>query len=121
MEKDNYIDAIFDFLGIWDSPSKCGLKILRKGDKNIIVVTEIYNDNPGTSVTQWVAQLSTIVCNEKKLDLNSGFIIEHTLDKGSHYFNSETFYNVKLDIVDGKFINPRWELMTKEAVDQMLS
>jgi len=47
-----YYDEIFDFSGQWGMPSKCGLKILKKRNKNIVIVTEMYQENPGTSVTQ---------------------------------------------------------------------
>ena len=48
---DKYFDEIFDFAGQWDMPSKCGLKILKKKKKVIVVVTELYQDKSGTSVT----------------------------------------------------------------------
>ena len=46
-----YYDEIFDFAGQWDMPSKCGLKIIQHNDKKTVIVTELYQDNPGTSVT----------------------------------------------------------------------
>ena len=47
---EKYYDEIFDFAGQWDMPSKCGLRILTYKDKKVIIVTELYQDNPGTSI-----------------------------------------------------------------------
>ncbi|MDR2413355.1 MAG: hypothetical protein LBD64_00015 [Odoribacteraceae bacterium] len=48
---ETYYDELFHFKGQWDIPSTCGLKIIDKGDRKVIIVTELYQDNPGTSVT----------------------------------------------------------------------
>ena len=48
---EKYYDEIFEFNGLWDVVSKCGLKIIDKGWKKTVIVTELYQDNPGTSVT----------------------------------------------------------------------
>ena len=47
---EKYYDEIFEFNGLWDVVSKCGLKIIDKGGKKTVIVTELYQDNPGTSV-----------------------------------------------------------------------
>ena len=46
-----YYDEQFEFKGQWDMPSKCGLKIFDYKGKKVVVVTELYQENPGTSVT----------------------------------------------------------------------
>ena len=47
----DYYDEIFDFMGEWDMPSSCGLKIRESEGRKYVIVTELYQDNPGTSVT----------------------------------------------------------------------
>ena len=46
-----YYDEIFPFKGEWDMESTCGLKIREVDGKKYVIVTELYQDNPGTSVT----------------------------------------------------------------------
>ena len=49
---EKYYDEIFNFEGQWNLPSKCGLKSNRnERQKKIIIVTELYQKNPGSSVT----------------------------------------------------------------------
>ena len=53
-----YYDEIFTFRGTWDEPSCCGLKIRRQGVKTYVIVTELYQENPGTSITYGRLNLS---------------------------------------------------------------
>ena len=46
---DKYYDEIFDFRTM-GCPSKCGLKIITHKTK-VVIVAELYQDNPGTSIT----------------------------------------------------------------------
>ena len=64
---DEYYDELFDFKGIWDIPSRCGLRILRQ-EKTIVIVTELYQDNPGTSVTAAGKSLAEQICLNRGLD-----------------------------------------------------
>ena len=41
-----YYDEIFNYLGQWDQPCACGLKIRRHEGKTYVVVTELYQENP---------------------------------------------------------------------------
>ena len=66
---EKYYDEVFDFKGQWDMPSRCGLKILRQ-KKTIVIVTELYQDNPGTSVAAAGKSLAEQICRAKGLDLN---------------------------------------------------
>ncbi|MDR2498851.1 MAG: hypothetical protein LBD28_05370 [Tannerellaceae bacterium] len=46
----HYYDEIFHYKGEWDMPSCCGLRII-VGDKGAtVIVNELYQDNPGSSV-----------------------------------------------------------------------
>jgi hypothetical protein len=65
---EKYYDEIFDFRGQWDMPSKCGLKIIRKNDKIYVIVTELYQENPGTSVTYAGKSLYDQICEAKSLN-----------------------------------------------------
>ena len=66
---EKYYDEVFDFKGQWDMPSSCGLRILQQ-EKTIVIVTELYQDNPGTSVTAAGKGLAEQICRNKGLDLD---------------------------------------------------
>ena len=66
---EKYYDELFNFKGQWDMPSCCGLRILMR-DKTIVIATELYQDNPGTSVAAAGKSLAEQICREKGLKLN---------------------------------------------------
>ena len=116
-----HMEEIFEFKGLWDISSKCGLKIIEKGDKTIVVVTELYNFNPGTSIATFCAQLATIICKEKNLDpLKFRFIIHNPEIKSKLSFLNEFFYTVDLEWNGEKFLNPKWVKITKEKFEKII-
>jgi len=91
---EKYYDEIFDFNGKWDVPSRCGLKIIR-GERQKVIVTELYQDNPGTSVTNAGKILADQICAAKSLNLNEIVYIECGPDTNSKLsFYDEEFFQV---------------------------
>jgi len=91
---EKYYDEIFDFKGQWDMPSRCGLKIIRDG-KTIVIVTELYQDNPGTSITAAGEILARQICENKGLNLNEIMYLECNPNTGSKLsFYDEEFFEV---------------------------
>jgi hypothetical protein len=92
---ENYYNEIFDFKGQWDIPSKCGLKIIRKDGKVFVIVTELYQDNPGTSVTYTGKSLATQICEKKGFTLSEIVYLECTPDTHSVLsFYDEQYFEV---------------------------
>jgi len=54
----NYLEEIHTFKGLHGFPSRCFLRIYKTGEKTVIIATEL-RDNPGTSITNYAAQLAT--------------------------------------------------------------
>lgn len=93
-----YYDEIFEFKGQWDLPSSCGLKIRNVEGKNYIIVTELYQDNPGTSVTYAGKYLAEQVCEAKGLNLQECTYVECTPDTNSKLsFYDEEYYAVDFE------------------------
>ena len=116
-----YMDDVFEFEGQWGVPSHCGLKVVKKASQFVVITTELYETNPGTSVTRWTAQLATTICDLKKIDLKKLIFIVHIPDRKSKLeFYKETFDLVRCDIKNGRFINPVWNRISKEEVDNLL-
>lgn len=96
-----YYDELFDFKGQWDMPSRCGLKIRTVAGIPVIIVTEMYQENPGTSVTYAGESLARQICEVRNLDLDQVRYIECTPDTNSKLsFYDEEFYEVDFKASD---------------------
>lgn len=116
------MDREYHFKGKWDVPGICGLKVAQKPGKTIVIATNLYENNPGTSISRWSAQLATAICNELRIDPSQLVFIEHNPDRHSKL----EFYKETFDIVDfvwesDSFTNPSWKRISKKEVDAMLS
>ena len=88
-----YYDEIFNFTGQWDQPSACGLKMVDKGGKKTVIVTELYQENPGVSVTTAGYGLAQQICEKKGLSLSEIVYLECTPDTNSvlSFYNEQYF------------------------------
>ena len=117
-----YMDFEYHFKGKWDVPGICGLKVVRKTKKTIVIATNLYENNPGTSISRWSAQLATAICKDLKIDPEHLFFIEHNPDRQSKLdFYKETFDIVEFDLDGDLFTNPRWRRISKKEVDDIIS
>ncbi len=107
---DKYIDEIFHFQGKWEMPSLCGLKILDKNDNHIIILTELYTENPGSSATDMIEMLAGLIVHKFNLDPEKSVFIVRNPERSAHYeFFAETFHQAHL-IWDGeRFTGLAWE------------
>lgn len=120
-EKSDYIDHIYHFKGAWDVPSFCGLKIIEKIDKTIVIITELYDSNPGSSVTSWIDKLATGFISEFGIEPGKLILIVHNPDrKSSLEFLKETFDIVSFEWNGEKFTNASWKRITKKDVDNLI-
>jgi len=94
--QEKYYDELFDFAGLWDVPSCCGLKILPvkagQRDKTVVIVTELYQENPGTSITAAGKTLAEQICQKKGFDL-----------EGIQYIQCNPCTDSKLSFYDEEF------------------
>ena len=112
-----YYDEIFDFKGQWDMPSRCGLKICTVNRTPVVIVTELYQDNPGTSVTYAGESLAQQICSAKGLDINNIRYIECTPDTNSKLsFYDEEFYEVNLSETDPA---KRYKLLSNQQIEEI--
>ncbi|MDR0725071.1 MAG: hypothetical protein LBF59_03560 [Prevotellaceae bacterium] len=92
---EKYYDEIFEFKGQWDVLSKCGLKIIDRAGKTFVIVTELYQDNPGTSVTYAGRSLANQICKTKGLKLSYVTYLECNPDTQSKLsFYEEEYFEV---------------------------
>ena len=101
---EQYYDEVFHFRGQWDMPSCCGLKIAAAENKTTVIATELYQDNPGTSVTAAGKSLAEQVCAAKGLRLDAIRYIECSPDTNSKLsFYDEAFFEVDFSGTEGAY------------------
>jgi hypothetical protein len=91
--EEKYYDEIFEFEGLWGMLSRCGLRVIRRDGRTVVVVTELYQDNPGTSVTAAGRLLATRICEAKGLTLGEITYLECNPDTNSKlsFYDEEYF------------------------------
>lgn len=91
----SYYDEIFEFKGQWDMPSSCGLKIRNVQGRTYVIVTELYQDNPGTSVTYAGRSLAEQICSAKGLNIETIIYLECNPNTNSKLsFYDEEYFQV---------------------------
>ena len=114
---EKYYDEIFEFNGLWDVVSKCGLKIIDKGGKKTVIVTELYQDNPGTSVTYAGYALARQICERKNLEINNIRYLECNPDTQSKLsFYDEEYFEVTFPETTGGSGRPTYRQLSREEV-----
>ena len=112
-----YYDEIFPFKGEWDMESTCGLKIREVEGKKYVIVTELYQDNPGTSVTYAGKKLADQICEAKGLNLEDIVYLECTPDTNSKLsFYDEEYFQVDF-LAD---MQHKYRQLSKEEVMKIL-
>lgn len=119
---DKYFDEIFDFAGQWDMPSKCGLKVEERNGKYVILVTELYKENPGTSITYAGGSLIKQICEAKNLDYNDIIYIECNPEMGSKLsFYDEECYLVTFEVIDNIPCNLKYNTISSDELSKYVS
>ncbi len=99
---ERYYDEIFEFAGQWDMPSACGLKIIPKEGKTYVITTELYQENPGSSITYAGASLIRQICERKGLDMQDIVYIECNPNTNSKLsFYDEEMFEVSYVVENG--------------------
>ena len=119
---EKYYDEIFEFNGLWDVPSKCGLKILTSKGKTYIIVSELYQDNPGTSVTYAGYSLFRQICESKGFSEKEVIYLECNPDTNSKLsFYDEEFFEVTFQETNGGSGRPAYKQLPPDTAKELLS
>ena len=114
---ENYYNEIFTFAGQWEQSSACGLMIVNKDDKKMVIVTELYQDNPGTSVTAAGYSLAKQICERKNLSLSEIIYIECTPNTNSVLsFYDEQYFEVTFNETQ----QANYRKLSKEEIQNLL-
>jgi len=94
------------------------LKIITNGNKKVVIVTELYQDNPGTSVTAAGISLAQQICKDKRLNINDILYFEckpNTNSKLSFY--NEDYFEVTFT---EEFTQPKYRKLSQEEMQYLL-
>lgn len=91
-----YYDEIFQFKDLWGVVSACGLKIRCYDGIIYVIVTELYQENSGTSITSAGKILAEQICEAKGYKLDEIVYIECAPDTNSKL----SFYAEEYFVVD---------------------
>jgi hypothetical protein len=106
----NFVEEIYHFTGHWEMPSLCGLMIRKKEQGVLVLLTELYEENPGSSVTGMIEPLATRIVNQYGLEPGSTEFIVHNPERSSRYeFFAETFYKADMKWDGERFFSVQWE------------
>jgi hypothetical protein len=121
MEGKKYLDEIHHFPGKWEMPSLCGLMIQKKVYGALIILTELYEENPGSSVTGMVEQVATGLVENYRLDPHGAKFIVHNPERSSRYeFFAETFYRAEMQWDGKKYFAVEWVRLEAEEISHLL-
>ena len=119
---DPFVEEVFHFKGEWEIPSLCGLKIAKREDLTIVLVTEFYDSNPGTSITNWNTHLAKEICQKYDINPSRMMFIEHSPKMSSSLsFYKETFDRVEFTWNGEYFSDPKWIRVGKEEVMKLFN
>lgn len=119
---EKYYDEIFDFKGQWDMPSKCGLKILTHNARTYVIVSELYQDNPGTSVTYAGYSLFRQICESKGFSEKEVTYIECNPNTNSKLsFYDEDFFAVTFPQTNGESGRPTYKQLSPKETKDLLT
>ena len=108
---------MFDFAGQWELPSRCGLKIREQDAKKVVIVTELYQDNPGTSVTYAGYSLAKQICDRKEIRPEEMIYLECNPDTNSKLsFYDEEYFEVTFPEIKGETGRPQYRRLTEKEV-----
>ena len=113
-----YVDEIFHFSGEWDMPSLCGIQIRKKDAGTLVILTELYEQNPGSSVTGMIVSIAAEVVKHYGIPPETATFIVHNPERSKrHEFFAETFYFAHMKWDGEKYSHPEWEKTTESSVE----
>lgn len=118
---EKYYDEIFDFVGQWEVMGRCGLKVVDYKKKKVIIITELYQENPGTSITYNSGLILKQIIEEKGFNFNNIIYIECNPNTNSVLsFYDEEFFEVSFDFIDNEFKNPKYRQLSLDEIKDII-
>lgn len=112
----------YDFRGLWGMPSRCYLRIIKSDLNTVIIVSELYKENPGTTITDVTVQLADQVCKHFSIDYDSMIYIEHNPKTNTKLsFYEEEYFRVFFAVNDGLLEKPEYKQISEEELNTLMN
>ncbi|MDX9905652.1 MAG: hypothetical protein RBS55_03595 [Bacteroidales bacterium] len=110
--QDKYTREVFYFSGQWEMPSHCGILKEERDGMTYVILTEMYETNPGSSVTSMIETIAKDILSIYGMDPGKAEFIVRTPMRNAHYtFYAETFYRALMKWDGERFTGLEWEKM----------
>ena len=132
MTETNPAEVIYDgswhYKGYHGGRSVCHLRLLRLAEtgSSVAIFTEI-DQNPGTSITNRIEVLATLVWEFLQKPETPPIIVEHYPNRGVHNPHTDQWqFPEQFDLVefdrkpDGSFAKPRWRRIPRTEVEKLI-
>ncbi len=128
----NQIDTKFQYAGIGSCPSHCRLRVFKHDGGVVVIMTET-SDNTGTSVTNAIEDVATLVCERFSLNPLQTVFIEHYPDSRTptrdghrrpdamfeEHFDRAVFASITREGANWRLAVPQWKRMAREQVERL--
>ena len=117
------LDQTFPYLGYYDCPSQCRLRVWQEpGQVPVVLFTEL-DDNPGTSITNMIEYIAWEAFKLLERPESGMVTIEHYRDRG--IVRGKPLYKEEFDLVTftqtaSGFDDPCWRRISKEEVERII-
>ena len=120
-KQQKYIADIFHFSGKWEMPSHCGIMIRRKEPATVVILTELYETNPGSSVTGLIEILAGEIVKKYAITPETAiFIVSNPERSSRHTFFAKTFDRARMHWDGKKFSGLDWEKINEDDLKGMI-
>jgi hypothetical protein len=119
------MDFPLRYRGYHGTPSCCRVRVWEQAGKPPVVIATELDDNPGTSVTNRIEVIATMMYQMLERPETGLVIIEHYEERtwaGGRTLLPERFARVEMEWTRNKgFVAPKWTALTKMEVEQFVS
>ena len=114
------IDSIYEFKGLWDIPSQCGIKILKdRAESPVLILSDLYDINTGSTITEYCIPLLQRICADYSIALTDAKIFHLVPDESKYTFMDECYYEITLHKERDSY-EPAWTQVPKESVLELI-
>jgi hypothetical protein len=113
-------DYVYKFQGLWEQAGECRIRIYKiKGDLTVFICSELPS-NQGGSITTLAEGLAHDIWRAEGQPRPFVWIEHYPANVSPK--NKETFDKVTfIQTPEGRFFTPKWDVMRKEEVEQLVA
>jgi hypothetical protein len=113
------VDTTYEYQGYWKGAARCRLRLYRLESGVTVAIVSELSDNPGTSITNYAAELATLVRGQF-LERGQGLLwVEHYPGEGRD-LGRETFDRVTFRWDGRSYDDPEWHPSSRADIERLI-